>query len=100
MFGWLQEGRTEAATVEAGWSGGMSLPRIATMDANGELAFAPVPEVESLRVSADGGVRLHQLDAWGWKGSSTHPGISFQGNRVLHNGPFAAEKGSCGAMDG
>jgi beta-fructofuranosidase len=49
MFGWLQEGRTEAAMVEAGWCGVMSLPRVATMDAEGELAFAPVPEVESLR---------------------------------------------------
>ncbi|MDR6506002.1 glycoside hydrolase family 32 protein [Arthrobacter oryzae] len=49
MFGWLQEGRTESAMVEAGWSGVMSLPRVATLDANGELAFAPVPEVESLR---------------------------------------------------
>ncbi len=49
MFGWLQEGRTEAAMVEAGWSGVMSLPRVATLDPDGELAFAPVPEVESLR---------------------------------------------------
>lgn len=49
MFGWLQEGRTEAAMVESGWSGVMSLPRVATLDAAGELAFAPVPEVESLR---------------------------------------------------
>ena len=49
MFGWLQEGRTDEAMVEAGWSGVMSLPRVATLDAEGELAFAPVPEVEKLR---------------------------------------------------
>lgn len=49
MFGWLQEGRAEAATVEAGWSGVMSLPRLAAINADGELAFAPVPELESLR---------------------------------------------------
>jgi beta-fructofuranosidase len=49
MFGWLQEGRTDAAMVEAGWSGVMSLPRVATLEADGELAFAPVPELESLR---------------------------------------------------
>lgn len=49
MFGWLQEGRTDAAMVEAGWSGVMSLPRVATLDAAGELSFAPVPELESLR---------------------------------------------------
>ncbi|UZX01718.1 glycoside hydrolase family 32 protein [Arthrobacter sp. CDRTa11] len=55
MFGWLQEGRTDAAMVEAGWSGVMSLPRIATLDPAGELVFAPVPEIESLRY---GHVRL------------------------------------------
>ena len=49
MFGWLQEGRTDGAMVEAGWSGVMSLPRVATLDAQGELAFAPVAEIESLR---------------------------------------------------
>ena len=49
MFGWLQEGRTDAAMVEAGWSGVMSLPRVATLDPDGELSFAPVPEVEALR---------------------------------------------------
>ncbi|HJV99877.1 MAG TPA: glycoside hydrolase family 32 protein [Arthrobacter sp.] len=49
MFGWLQEGRTEEAMVAAGWSGVMSLPRVATLDAHGELAFAPVPEIEALR---------------------------------------------------
>ncbi|MFF1385144.1 glycoside hydrolase family 32 protein [Arthrobacter sp. NPDC058288] len=49
MFGWLQEGRTDSAMVEAGWSGVMSLPRVATLDADGALAFAPVPEVELLR---------------------------------------------------
>ena len=30
MFGWLQEGRSDAAMVEAGWSGVMSLPRVVT----------------------------------------------------------------------
>ncbi|TAP43522.1 glycoside hydrolase family 32 protein [Arthrobacter sp. S39] len=49
MFGWLQEGRTDEAMVEAGWSGVMSLPRVATLDDQGELAFTPVPEVETLR---------------------------------------------------
>lgn len=49
MFGWLQEGRSDAAMVEAGWSGVMSLPRIATMAGDGTLRFAPVPEIEKLR---------------------------------------------------
>jgi beta-fructofuranosidase len=49
MFGWLQEGRSDEAMVAAGWSGVMSLPRTAELDAAGELSFAPVPEVEALR---------------------------------------------------
>lgn len=49
MFGWLQEGRTDAAMVEAGWSGVMSLPRVTTLADDGTLQFAPVPELEKLR---------------------------------------------------
>lgn len=49
MFGWLQEGRSDAAMVEVGWSGVMSLPRVTTQAADGTLAFAPVPELEKLR---------------------------------------------------
>ncbi|WP_314323667.1 glycoside hydrolase family 32 protein [Paenarthrobacter ilicis] len=49
MFGWLQEGRSDSAMVEAGWSGVMSLPRVATPAHDGTLAFAPVPELENLR---------------------------------------------------
>ncbi|MHC6222730.1 glycoside hydrolase family 32 protein [Arthrobacter sp. MMS24-S77] len=49
MFGWLQEGRSDAAMVEAGWSGVMSLPRLTTPAPDGSLNFAPVPEIEQLR---------------------------------------------------
>jgi beta-fructofuranosidase len=49
MFGWLQEGRSDEAMVDAGWSGVMSLPRIATVADDGMLRFAPVPEIEALR---------------------------------------------------
>jgi len=49
MFGWMQEGRSDAAMVEAGWSGVMSLPRIVTAADDGSLRFAPVPEIEKLR---------------------------------------------------
>ncbi|MEV7607637.1 glycoside hydrolase family 32 protein [Paenarthrobacter sp. NPDC089322] len=49
MFGWLQEGRSDAAMVEAGWSGVMSLPRVTSLADDGTLRFAPVPELESLR---------------------------------------------------
>ena len=49
MFGWLQEGRSDAAMVEAGWAGVMSLPRVTTLADDGTLRFAPVPEIEKLR---------------------------------------------------
>jgi beta-fructofuranosidase len=49
MFGWMQEGRSDAAMVEAGWSGVMSLPRLVTAADDGTLRFAPVPEIKKLR---------------------------------------------------
>lgn len=63
MFGWLQEGRGEAAAVEAGWSGVMSLPRVTTLSSDGTLSFEPVPELEKLRsgqVSLPGRVMVGQ----------------------------------------
>lgn len=76
MFGWMQEGRSDAAMVEAGWSGVMSLPRVTTLANDGTLAFTPVPEIEKLRrkhagvpaqvlvagTSLDTGVSGNQLD--------------------------------------
>lgn len=49
LFGWMQEGRPPAAAVAAGWSGVMSLPREATMTADGQVLQAPVTEIEQLR---------------------------------------------------
>lgn len=49
MFGWVAEERPEAASIEAGWSGAMSLPRLMTLDDDGAPAFAPAPEVAALR---------------------------------------------------
>ncbi|MFK4804574.1 glycoside hydrolase family 32 protein [Microbacterium sp. ZW CA_36] len=49
MFGWMQEGRTDAAAVAAGWSGVMSLPRVVTGRPDGSLHQAPAPEVDALR---------------------------------------------------
>lgn len=49
MFGWMQEGRTDAAAIAAGWSGVMSLPRVVTARADGSLHQAPAPEVDALR---------------------------------------------------
>ena len=49
MFGWLQEGRSDEAAEEAGWSGVMSLPRLVTRAPDGTLHQAPVPELATLR---------------------------------------------------
>lgn len=49
MFGWLQEARGIERSVQVGWAGVMSLPRLVTQRGDGTLHFAPVPEVESLR---------------------------------------------------
>lgn len=50
LFGWLQEGRTDAACIEAGWSGVMSLPRVVTLGDDGTLRQRPAPEVDALRL--------------------------------------------------
>ncbi|RMB61773.1 glycoside hydrolase family 32 protein [Tessaracoccus antarcticus] len=49
MFGWLQEGRSDAAQIAAGWSGVMSLPRLVTARPDGTLHQHPAPEVDRLR---------------------------------------------------
>ena len=49
MWGWLWEGRSAAAQVEAGWAGVMSLPRLLSLGQSGELLQAPPPELRSLR---------------------------------------------------
>jgi beta-fructofuranosidase len=48
MFGWLWEGRDEAAQRAAGWAGVMSLPRVLTL-VEGELTFEPAAELRALR---------------------------------------------------
>jgi beta-fructofuranosidase len=49
LLGWVQEGRSAAAQVDAGWSGVMSLPRLATMAADGLVEQSPVPGLAALR---------------------------------------------------
>lgn len=49
VFGWMQEGRDDAASITAGWSGVMSLPRVATLAADGSLRQYPVEDVAALR---------------------------------------------------
>jgi beta-fructofuranosidase len=49
MWGWLWETRPEAMFRAAGWAGVMSLPRVLSLGAGGELSQTPVPELSLLR---------------------------------------------------
>jgi beta-fructofuranosidase len=59
VIGWVQEGRSIAAQVAAGWSGVMSVPRELSVARDGWLRMRPVTELESLRHSC---VRLGATD--------------------------------------
>ena len=48
-LGWMQDGRTRARRLAAGWAGSMSIPREVQVAADGTLRFRPVAEVASLR---------------------------------------------------
>ena len=49
MFGWVTEGRTEAAQRASGWSGVMCLPRVLSLGGDGLLCIEPAPELQVLR---------------------------------------------------
>ncbi len=49
MFGWVTEGRTEAAQRASGWSGVMCLPRVLLLGGDGLLRIEPAPEMQVLR---------------------------------------------------
>lgn len=49
MIGWLREGRSVEAQLQAGWSGTMSLARVLTLGADGSLCCTPVEETQQLR---------------------------------------------------
>jgi beta-fructofuranosidase len=49
LWGWIQETRSEAEFAAAGWSGAMALPRVLTVDAEGQLQMRVAAEAESLR---------------------------------------------------
>lgn len=49
MWGWLREGRSIEAHIQAGWAGIQSVPRELGLDAQNHLNWRPVPEIESLR---------------------------------------------------
>jgi beta-fructofuranosidase len=49
MFGWLPEDREDAALLQAGWAGALSLPRILSLSPDGDLLMEPAPELEMLK---------------------------------------------------
>jgi beta-fructofuranosidase len=49
LWGWIREGRSEAAQRAAGWAGVMSLPRVVSLAPDGRLRITPAPELETLR---------------------------------------------------
>ena len=49
IFGWLHEGRGTEAQIASGWSGAMSLPRVLSLGADGQVCMQPAPELEQLR---------------------------------------------------
>jgi beta-fructofuranosidase len=49
LWGWIREGRSEAAYSAAGWAGVMSLPRILMLDDDGRLRIEPAAEIAMLR---------------------------------------------------
>lgn len=49
LWGWVMETRPQAEFVAAGWAGAISLPRVLTIGAQGQLEMSPAVEVEKLR---------------------------------------------------
>lgn len=49
LWAWIKEGRSEQASIEAGWAGVMSLPLNITMELDGWLCLEPVTELQVLR---------------------------------------------------
>ena len=49
LWGWIRETRPDAEFAAAGWAGCMSLPRVLTIGAQGQLEMNPAKEVEALR---------------------------------------------------
>ena len=49
LWGWIPETRPEAEYARAGWAGLMSLPRLLTLNADGQLEMRVIPRVRDLR---------------------------------------------------
>ena len=53
LWGWVREMRPQVEFVAAGWAGAISLPRVLTIGAQGQLEMIPAVEVEKLRGTAE-----------------------------------------------
>ena len=62
LWGWIPERRPEAEHRAAGWAGVMSLPRVLSLDSDGQLEMVPAPVIEKLR-GAPARVRGAEADA-------------------------------------
>ena len=49
LWGWIPEKRPDADLIAAGWAGCMALPRVLSLNADGELEMTIAPEAQSLR---------------------------------------------------
>jgi beta-fructofuranosidase len=49
LWGWIPETRSEAEFSAAGWAGCMALPRVLSLNADGDLEMRFAPEAQSLR---------------------------------------------------
>jgi beta-fructofuranosidase len=49
VWAWSWEARDEAAALEQGWAGVLTLPRVLSLTPEGSLGIAPAPELASLR---------------------------------------------------
>ncbi len=52
MWGWVREGRSAQAALEAGWNGSMSLPLELSLLPDGRMGLAPARELERLRIAS------------------------------------------------
>jgi beta-fructofuranosidase len=54
LWGWIQETRSDAELIAAGWAGTMSLPRVLSLNAENELQMEVAPVARQLRATLTG----------------------------------------------
>lgn len=77
MFGWSWEGRSKEAQVAAGWAGALTLPRVLSLDRDGQLRMEPHPFCSRLvrfaravKSAAPGDALRREISAAGIRGNS------------------------------